>query len=349
MFSQPTKRRRARAGELEGRHLNREAAGTTPTSLADIIANARTAVGRPGNRLREGEAFVPAPELGQAPQNIGHLSLRTPMPSLIDRTGRLYRTPPATPSATTATLRDAVFENSRVAKAGAKLIELAEPILADTSPQIAFQDQPTKFSIIEPAGFALVSLTPDAATNAVSAGPGTRDEGQVSASPLPIATAELDREALSQRAWRCEVSRSTLRARSDGEIAAEIMTSVALGLGRAVDATLLAAILATTPGAYSHAAAAGAGLRFADLRAIIGTNGAGAAPDRGELYVSGIPAETCADMAETVVAAWDRFAIVVQPEISVHIERTLSRGLVFSVWADFAAMVPDAGFAWTVA
>jgi hypothetical protein len=86
------------------------------------------------------------------------------------------------------------------------------------------------------------------------------------------------------------------------------------------------------------------------LRAIIGTGGAGAVADRGGLYVSGVAAETSDAVTQTVIAAFNRFGVIVTPEIELLAERTdAAGGVVLTAWLGIAALVPDAGFAWSVA
>jgi hypothetical protein len=53
-------------------------------------------------------------------------------------------------------------------------------------------------------------------------------------------------------------------------------------------------------------------------------------------------------MAATLVGAFDRFAVAVEPELSILMERTRAGALVVTCWADFAALVPAPGFAWAV-
>lgn len=343
-----TKRNNLRR-EIEGRTFtrNRAEAGGDLVALLDA---GRRAVARGAGREREDGTFVTDANRSPLAGVNGALSLRAMLPELLDSAGRVYRTPLATPAQEQRTLAAAVMENSRVVRAGAKLIEIAEPEFQGANPEPMLADVPTRFSVIEPAPFGAVALSATTDPVVTDTGfSGDADEGTLAASVLPVSTAEIDRGALTQRAVRFEIGRSVLRQHNDGEIAAEIMQAIALGLGRAVDAELLGAINAATPAAYTVAAAAAASVRFEELRAIVGTTGTGAAADLGNLFVSGVPAEITADMAETLIGAWDRFAVTIEPEISILMERTRAGALVATCWADFGALVPDAGFAWAVA
>jgi hypothetical protein len=255
------------------------------------------------------------------------------------------------PAGEALTLGEAVLMNSRVLQAGAHLIALPEPQLIDTKTGApAFSEVPAGFRVVKPAPFGAISLT--------------AGEGTVTATALSgvIAAAALDRSAMTQRAFRVTLPRSAQKNVGEAQLTAEALHAIALGLGRAVDAELLTALLATTPANFNLGNAAAKGLRFAELRAIIGNGGTGATTAGAELRATwrtmgaefvptpSLPAELSADMDQTLVAAWDRFAVVVSPVVEVLAERIdASGGVTLTCWADFAALIPDAGFAWAVA
>ncbi|WP_284266128.1 hypothetical protein [Roseicyclus amphidinii] len=340
--------RRARRGDIEGRSFTRVG---DPSPLADAIKLARHAQASGGRERPDGE-FVADKRASQIAGVNASINLRAMLPDLLDGDGRVYQTPAATPAQETRTLREAVMRNSRCVQFGAKLVEIVEGEARAFGAAVpAMVEHPAAFHVIEPADFAPVTLTEDAAANAVNGGAGTRDEGDVSATTVPISTAELDRSGLTQRAVRFTVPRSTLRARNDVQIEAEIMLSLALGLGRAVDAVLLTAIIASKP-AQDLAnpfidEAATLGLRFDEIAAIAGPAAFGdVVIDNGRLYLRGVPAELSPDAARGVVGAWDRAAVAIQPEIDVLVERDRAGALTFTAWADFAPLIPSTAFFW---
>jgi len=270
----------------------------------------------------------------------GRVSLgREMLPALMDQDGRITRAPAARPGSEKMTLDAAAAGFSRVAAAGAHLIRLPDEGLAvpiaGASGVIALQNRPAGLRLIEAATLAAVPLTDG--------------EGTIAAAPLPMPEATIDRDALTQRAVRFEIKRGLQKDRAPGELEAEIYTALTLGIGRAMDAELLAAIVATTPAAYTASAAASLGLSWSELRALVGTAGAGAAPDHGALFVQGMPAELTADAAETIAGAFNRSAVVYHDMAEVLIERRSAAGdLVVTAWLGMAALVPTPGAFWTV-
>jgi hypothetical protein len=135
------------------------------------------------------------------------------------------------------------------------------------------------------------------------------------------------------------------REHNDGELEAEVMMALALGLGKAVDRELLETIRAndvdTAPGTTFLEAFAAKGGRADELRCILGTETIGAEFVEGALYKNGIPAELSGDVDATICGAFDRAAVAISPEIELLVERTSAGGLIFTCWADFAALVPD--------
>ena len=238
------------------------------------------------------------------------------------------------PAGEKTTIDAAAFLNSRVAEAGAHIIRLPEQKLIEgTAPALA--DVPAGLRVVRPAPFSTVA-----------------DGDDITASTLSdvIAEARVNRAIMPQIGVRVPMPRSALQGIGEAQIVAEITHAVTLGVGVAIDRVLLSAIVAAGPAPFSFGAVAGAGLRFGDLRAIIGTAGAGAVADRGGLYVSGISAETSDAVPQTVIAAFSRFGVIVTPEIELLAERIdASGGVVLTAWLGVAALVPDAGFAWTVA
>jgi hypothetical protein len=262
----------------------------------------------------------------------GALRMSDFLPEIVTDAARPTQT--EVPAGQTTTIDAAAFLNSRVADAGAHIIRLPEQTLIE-GPAPVLADVPAGLRIVRPAPFSTVA-----------------DGDDITASTLSdvIAEAKVDRATMPQVGVRIPMPRSALQGIGEAQIVAEITHAITLGVGAAVDRVLLSAIVAAGPAPFSFGAVAGAGLRFGDLRAIIGTGGAGAAADQGGLFVSGIPAETSGAVPQTVIAAFNRFGVIVSPEIELLAERIdASGGVVLTAWLGVAALVPDAGFAWTVA
>jgi hypothetical protein len=262
----------------------------------------------------------------------GALRMSDFLPEIVTDAARPTQT--EVPAGQTSTIDAAAFLNSRVADAGAHIIRLPEQTLIEgTAPALA--DAPAGLRIVRPAPFSTVA-----------------DGDDIAASTLAdvISEAKVNRATMPQIGVRIPLPRSALKDIHEAQIVAEVAHAVTLGVGVAIDRVLLSAIVAAGPATFSFGAVAGAGLRFGDLRAIIGTAGAGAAADQGGLYVSGVAAETSGAVPQTVIAAFDRYGVIVTPEIELLAERTdAAGGVVLTAWLGVAALVPDAGFAWTVA
>jgi hypothetical protein len=262
----------------------------------------------------------------------GALRMSDFLPEIVTDAARPTQT--EVPAGQTSTIDAAAFLNSRVADAGAHIIRLPEQTLIEgTAPALA--DAPAGLRIVRPAPFSTVA-----------------DGDDIAASTLAdvISEAKVNRATMPQIGVRIPLPRSALKDIHEAQIVAEVAHAVTLGVGVAIDRVLLSAIVAAGPATFSFGAVAGAGLRFGDLRAIIGTAGAGAAADQGGLYVSGVAAETSGAVPQTVIAAFDRYGVIVTPEIELLAERIdASGGVVLTAWLGVAALVPDAGFAWTVA
>lgn len=308
-------------------------------TLSELIQGAELALGyrdhAPGGDI---DRIVRVPKIAGVNGRV-ELS-REMLPSLLDADGRITRAPVAAPGGETITLAAAAAGYSRVISAGSHLIRLPDEnaaIATGKSGVVALANRPAGLRLIEPANFEALTLDP------------VTGEGEVAPTPLPTVEALIDRDALTQRVVRFEIKRSARKDRAPGEIEAEIMTALALGVGRALDHELLTALVATAPTAYSPAAAASLGLSWGELRAIVGTAGAGAAPDRGALFVDGVPAALTADVAETIVGAFDRAAVVYHDGAEILVERRSAAGdLVVTAWLGMAALVPKPEAFWVV-
>jgi hypothetical protein len=113
---------------------------------------------------------------------------------------------------------------------------------------------------------------------------------------------------------------------------------------------LLSAIAATTPANFSLALAAAQGLKWGELRAIVGTSANGATVSQdGHLRAGGVPAELTADTASTIIGAFSRAGVAIGESVEVYFERIDSSGLLaVTAWASMLPLVPDASKFWLV-
>ncbi|URF05272.1 hypothetical protein [Cupriavidus campinensis] len=225
-----------------------------------------------------------------------------------------------------------VAENSRVAQAGARVI-VATP-KPKAAPELGMYQSQALVRAINPATFAAVE-----------------DGANAAASALPFADVTFGWEDAPSVAFNVTVSRAQQRAVGGGaQLEADLLHAILLGLAEAADRTLLAAIVTSSPAAFSLGAAAARHLKFSDLRAIIGTSGTGATVRQdGALAVQGIAAELSAATASTIVGAFGRSAVAVRPEVDLHVKRVNANGdFTATVFASLIGLVPDASSFWTV-
>lgn len=253
------------------------------------------------------------------------------------RTAEREGKPFVMPSTGVATIAGAVVNASQVAAAGARIIPIAaspdspQPLIqtyGKALPAPVLFQRPEKFSIIMPATFAALA-----------------DGVDVSTSAFPAARASVLWGDAPSHAVRFEISRQDQKAMTEDELAFEIEQAIARGLARLADAVLLGAIAAATPAAFTLAAAAAKGLRFAELRALVGTAATGAAVGvDGVLRSGGVAAELTDTTAATIIGAFNRSAVAVEDEVQIIIDRRSLQGdLAITAHVSMRALVPDAG------
>lgn len=283
--------------------------------------------------------------LGVDPQIIDHpaASLRnlnlttTALPVLNGQDGKIVAVVPGNIAGTSTKLDTAIVRSSRVAAAGANIIVRAVPSNAyatGLTGGVMVYDADTYFVIMAPATFAAVP-----------------DDAAVSVTPLPASRAMIQWDQSVKMAVRFNIPRRDPRTYGQDHIANEILTAIPLGVARAADNLLLTAINAATLSPFSVAAASAQGLKAGELRALIGTDGTGAQfRADGQLIAAGIAAEMTADMAGTVVGAFDRAAVAIHDEIRILAERLNANGdLAVTCWVDMIPLLPDPAKFWNVA
>ena len=264
------------------------------------------------------------------------LTLTTARLPVIGKDDR-YTAPAGNMAGIDTKLDTAIIRASRVAAAGASIIVRPVPARAyatGLTGGVSTYEQDTYFVTVAPAVLANVV-----------------DGEAVTVTPVPASRAQIKWDEAIKKAVRFTVPRSVMRTYGQDHVANEIMTAIPLGIARAADNLLLTAINAATPSAFSVASAAAQGLKTGELRALIGTNGTGAQfRADGQLIAAGIAAEMTADMAGTVVGAFDRAAIAIHDEIRVLGERLDGEGnLTVTCWVDMIPLLPDPSKFWTVA
>lgn len=317
-------------------------------SLADALGRAMSeAYAAQPYRERHNSGLPPEyRHLGPEPQAIPSPMVRgfmfnlstTTLPALFDKNGRLRRIPKGASAGEVVTMPTAAVANSRVAKAGAHVMFTADTRRAHAvgkTGDVAMEDIPVEFRLINAAKFGVVDIDSEAEAPTIE---------------LPVIGGPMSWKNAETLGVRFNIPRSELRRKNPEDLNAEIATSLALGLARAADERLLAAILAMSPAPFALAAVSSAGLNVGELFALAGTNATGAVHSQdGVLRVAGIDAELTGDMAETIVGAWDRAAIMVNDEVTVTFERLGQAGrLACTAWVTMLPVVPSGATFWTV-
>ena len=231
-------------------------------------------------------------------------------------------------------LSTAVIDNSRVCQAGARLVPVeAAPEAVPMGDSMAWQRRASRFSVIEAGAFQEVD-----------------DGDDVAASAMPIKSVNIALGEASTHGVRFEIPRTMLKEHGDEWVEHVAMTAVALGLSNLADAVLLAAIKSATPGAFSIGAAAARGLRFGELRGIVGTAGNGAAVGAdGALRAAGVTAELSGQTDSTIVGAFARAGVAISEEIFVIVDRVNVAGaMALTAWVNLQPLLPDATAFWNV-
>lgn len=257
------------------------------------------------------------------------------VPALASNANRITHTPVGAAAGKRTTLADAVLANSRCAAAGAHIgIIPAEDGATINNGELVYRQREYRLDVIDAAEFAVIP-----------------DGDELAASALPLSSAAVNLDTMPSLGVHIPLSRAEQKAYADGYLADTALTAIIAGIARAADATLLAAIAASDPAAFSLGAAAGLGSEFGSLRALVGTAGAGAAVDQdGTLRAAGVLAELTPDTTATVVGAWNRAAVAVSEDISLIAERMNTVGdLKLTAWVSMQALLPQPGAFWTVA
>lgn len=227
---------------------------------------------------------------------------------------------------------DVIQMNSRVVAAGAKIVVIGDAPIAvnDSLGSIRMIERPAGFIVAEPASFAEVA-----------------DGSNVPDSDVPVFRALIDRFVAPGWAFRTTLSRRAQKSWMNGELENGVLLSILAGLGRMVDQALLNAIIADTPSEFSIGAAAARGLKVANLRGLVGTDGDGSTfRADGVLAAAGVTAELTGDIQETIVGDFSRAAVGVFEDITLMGHRTSTDGAMsVTCIANADALLPVKGSA----
>jgi len=253
---------------------------------------------------------------------------------IIGADGKIRRAPRGAAVGATVPMSAAIIRQSIVARAGAHAIVREDNKTAIPAGKgIVFQRVPARLRLVEAASFSHV---PDG------------DDLPVSA--IPVSEAEIDFAEAPSHGVRFNVPRSELKRVGDEITYHEISIALTIGLARLVDRELLKCLAAADLAEFSLARIAGQGIRFDEVRAIVGRGAHGAAVGAdGVLRAAGLPADLTGDTEMTFAGAWDRAGIAIYDDVQLLIERTNTRGsTAFTVWANVVPLVPDLSKFWKV-
>ncbi|MFV8529404.1 hypothetical protein [Ralstonia pseudosolanacearum] len=228
--------------------------------------------------------------------------------------------------------RSVIEANSRVVTAGARLI------IAHPKPAPTFDGQPVFYRdaalvrSVDPAAFATVADGTDAPLSA-----------------MPIHDAAFGWASTPHYAFRTKITRADHRAVGGDQLHDAFMVAILRGLGELADQLLLQSILAATPAAFTFGAAAARHAKYDELRALVGTLGNGAEiSGDGSFRAKGVLAELTAATDKTVIGLFNRAAVAIRPELSVHIKRLNVNGdTELIVFANAQSVLPNASDFWT--
>lgn len=238
-------------------------------------------------------------------------------------------------SANSISIKAAIMEQSRVAQAGAQLLiydHAARPI-----PGTDLYENPKEgvLRLVKPAPFSQVV-----------------DGADVATSPYPVEWEYFHMGDAPNTAVRFELNRREQKDLGEDRLTFELVEALTKGIAREMDRVLLQSI-AERPNlpTFSYGAAAAKGLKFEDLRALVGKDGGGATVNAsGNLVANGVSAELTDTVAETIFGAFNAAAVAVVDDIQILIERRDARGnLQVTVFLNTMAVLPDPTLFWKLA
>lgn len=324
--------------------------------LNQLIANTRNAMGYTeiGNFDGTPRHVLPKRAASVMQVNLRNAAALAPSANLL-RTVR-SGLPTANSPGKVLSLEQTFAGTSRVVEAGAHVIVIPaaeEAKIINGEP--VFERRDIHFDLIEPLKFTRLREG-DPNDPQLSAKTFFQQFVDLPLSAKPIYQQFVDLDTMPMRGVHVSLSRAEMRKFKEGELAASTMASIVLGLSRAIDEVMMTSVLFHKPGLFGLQTVATAGLRFSELRALIGTNGTGAAvaPNGGLVAMTngtpdsgGIPAELTDVMAETVIADFSRAAIAIHEDIQVVADRTGTDGsMTLTATVGIQALIPRRDVFW---
>lgn len=292
-----------------------------------------TRIAMPANvaTTHDGKGYQTLPGMSRAVASRGVIRLLDSMPDVPVGSNDVFS---GSAAGEAVSVRLAVTRLSRIAQAGAHIIPVeAAPAPGDPT---SLWERAGRFSVITGAAFAEGS-----------------DTSPLVAQGLPVKAQSIDVREMGQYGVRFEVSRRDQKDTMPGELNAKIVNGIGFALAQLIDRIALEKAVSVHSGgtmpAFSLGGAAAKGIRFEELRAVIGSNGAGAAVDNGFLHVAGVPAELSGEIPDTIVGSFSRMAVAIMDEVRVLVERiSLDGKMAVTCWVDAQALVPDGDCFWSV-
>lgn len=330
-------------------------------TLAAMISEAERSV---GFFDREVPGYEAAQRIKKPAASMRWLKLSDVIPPTMEAGTRAYATPDGTSvvrnardilsdpaSSRITTIQSAAVAGSRTLGAGARLIVLPSgPERDDGTPAFVVGNAASldsrvigevenfgRFSIVSPISFEAPANETDDFHEVAHGDWATRKQ--------------ISRADLGLYGFTTKVTRKQRFDIGLDQIAAEVATGIASGLGQLFDKILLDELNAATLSAGTALSAAAKGVSFGELRGLIGTTAPAAAQIiEGKLFLGGIPAELCGQTATSIFGAWRNAAICAYEEITITAARLNVNGdVLISAHAGVGPLVADPSFFWTQA
>lgn len=235
------------------------------------------------------------------------------------------------------TFNGVLAERSLVAQAGATIIRQPGPITQNANDNVTMKKVVDRFVVIEAGKFAKVA-----------------DGAELQVSGKPYLVASYDSTNAPSYGVGFTLTRQQLKHEfPDDTVLRAVNTAIEHGIADLADFILLShlatvgqALTDTTFKGLAKAAAA-RGLRWDEIRAIVGGDCVGLEVDgAGILRAFGARAEITNQTDSTIVGAFNRAAIGIDDELRVTAKRVLNGGVEVLVWANAMPLVPDATAFW---
>lgn len=243
-----------------------------------------------------------------------------------------------TPKGGSQTTFNAILaERSLVAQAGATIISQPGPMTQTANASVTMKQVTDRFVVIEPGKFTKVA-----------------DGAELQVSGKPYLVAAYDSANVPSYGVGFTLSRQQLKHEfPDDTVLRAVNSAIERGIADLADFILLDH-LATAGQVLTDAtfkglakAAAARGLRWDEIRAIVGGDCTGLEVDgAGILRAFGARAEISNQTTKTIVGAFNRAAIGIDDELRVTAKRVLNGGVEVLVWANAMPLVPDATAFW---